>query len=100
MTREATVMNTADMLHLIGEAKRHGFNRQMNEVEPDTLDPEGVHVSYFDMPHNEDFAAVPHMRTLWYVKVRDTDEPVHGSLDIRNEEWRALHRVSLPAGRK
>jgi len=72
----ATVTNTEGMLALVMNAK--GRNRSAYEDRVHSaIDPDGIHVLSFQMLHG-DFE----LRTLWLVKIRETETPVEIWLDV------------------
>lgn len=60
-------------------------NQGLSPEGIDALDPEGTHVCYLSMVHNDD-----HLRTCWLLKTKGQVEPVHGMLDMSFEEYSGL----------
>ena len=85
------VCNTEDLRLLVKVAKRNGFNRI--PILPD-LDPDGGHVvSIVLFGHNMDQSSVFHHRCRVLCKVLDEDNPVEIMLDVRDEDFRRLHKA-------
>lgn len=61
------VADTATFLHLARNAKKHGFNRQIDvkRIEQ-AIDPEGIHVVALSLLHNDN-----EIRTQWMVKLKN-----------------------------
>jgi hypothetical protein len=102
VTEETTVMitNTAGLLALAEDAKRHGRNRQADvEKLRKTLDPTGVHLLAFYMPHDHvaGVKAEPHFRTQWKAKLRGDDVAADLWLDVSMTALqRAAFAVEVP----
>jgi len=84
------VIDTSTLLELARAAERHDFNRQLDveALEPD-LDPKGFHVMYFRMLHNDS-----EWRTMWYVKLKDREDPIDVALDVSFEDWPEVEALS------
>jgi hypothetical protein len=83
-----TISDTEGIRWLANEAVRRKFNRIPSVELLEALDPEGLHVCCFAMPHNDD-----HVRTIWLVKLEDqeADEvPPQVFLDMTWEAWNGL----------
>ena len=73
---KATVTTSSGMIALALNAK--GRNRSVYEDKLiSSIDPDGIHVMGFSFPHND-----VEMRTQWFVKIQDTDEPAEIWLDV------------------
>jgi hypothetical protein len=77
--------NKDHFLALARDAEKMGFNRQAHfENLYDMMDSNGTNIMIFSMLH-EHIAGCkvdPHMRTMWYVKLKDTMEPATVFLDM------------------
>ena len=73
---KATVTNTAGIFDLVTNAS--GRNRSVYEDKfMAAVDPQGVHVLGIQFPHND-----VEMRTQWFCKMRESDEPAQIWLDV------------------
>ena len=73
---KATVTNTTGLMHLVLNAS--GRNRCVYEDRfVQAVDPSGTHVLGTSFPHND-----VEMRTQWFCKMSNHDEPVEIWLDV------------------
>jgi len=73
---KATVTNTPGIMHLVTNAS--GRNRSVYEDRfVQSVDPAGTHVLGMQFPHND-----VEMRTQWFCKMKDSDEPTEIWLDV------------------
>lgn len=86
------VADTITLCELADEARVRDLNRQLDAETIDALDPEGIHVLFFAMPHTHRDGEVydPHFRTVWMLKVRGRREPLKATLDIMTDHFNAL----------
>jgi hypothetical protein len=78
--------NTTDLLHLNGEARRLGLNRQLDPDALDRLvDPGGWHVLSPVLVHDDD-----HVRCAVYVKLVNQEVPAMGFLDVTLDQFNGL----------
>jgi hypothetical protein len=74
--KTATVTNTPGIIHLVLNAS--GRNRSVYEDRfVQAVDPAGTHVLGMQLPHND-----VEMRTQWFCKMKDSDEPAEIWLDV------------------
>ena len=83
---KSTVTNTQGIMYLVNNAS--GRNRSVYEDQfAMHVDPEGIHILGLQMLHND-----VEMRTQWYCKMINTDEPAMIWLDV---DFDALDKVSM-----
>ena len=70
------VTNTEGLLRLARDAKGRNRSVYTNKLI-EAIDPHGAHVMVFSMVHND-----CEIRTQWYVKLKDQDEPEAIWLDV------------------
>ena len=58
------------------ELDSRGRNQGPTEKLLEDIDPDGIHVVAFQMPHND-----VEWRAAWYVKLNDIEEPVQVLMD-------------------
>lgn len=87
----ATALNTKGLAMLAGLAHMRRKNRYPSDELIEQLDPNGVHLLVFAMMHND-----VEMRTGWYVKVKDSDDPVGPvMLDMEFVDFQGLPQLEL-----
>lgn len=88
------VANTAQLLALAQKAIDHDFNRQLHiPALQDRLDPEGVHVVSFYMPHKHkqgELTDDEHLRCVWQLKCKNMALPVDAVMDVAVADFQAL----------
>lgn len=83
------VCTTKTLRVLAQHGKALGFNRQI-EV-PDDIDPDGAHLLSMRLfGHNADAATEFHHRVEFYLKRKDSMEPLVGLMDISDDDWNDL----------
>ena len=81
-------VDTAGFLALCRNAEDNKFNRQCDtELVERDIDPDGKHVLAFSMIHNDD-----HLRTQWFVKSKDSDDPVSLWLDVTFDAFNTVKK--------
>jgi hypothetical protein len=84
--------NTMALCEIADEARVRDLNRQLDKTVIDALDPEGIHVVFFSMPHHhrdgEPYEL--HFRTMWLVKLTGINEPMHVQLDVMPDQFNTL----------
>lgn len=90
--KRVKVADTISLCELADEARVRDLNRQLDAETIDALDPEGIHVLFFAMPHKHRDTEVydPHFRTVWMLKVKGRVEPMKATLDIMADQFNAL----------
>jgi hypothetical protein len=86
MTR---IMGTAKLKELNRLAVERQYNQAVSDEGLAHLDPGGVHVIAFAMPHG----GGDHLRTQVLAKVRNRGEPMRLLLDIGYDEYEQLTKV-------
>jgi hypothetical protein len=86
------VARTMMLCEYADDARTRDLNRQFDLGIIDALDPEGIHVVFFSMPHHhrdgEPYEL--HFRTGWLLKVKGTLEPVYAMLDMMPDPFNSL----------
>jgi hypothetical protein len=86
------IADTATIKRLAEKAEAKGRNRALHEIPVSELDPTGVHVCSFQMPHEHQGGRATdlHLRTMWFLKMKESDVPTRGSLDIDPSDYESL----------
>jgi hypothetical protein len=79
------IAKTDQLARINHRANELQLNRALSEYGCENLDPDGIHVMWFSMIHNDD-----HMRTCWLLKMRGTNEPVNGDIDMTFDDYESL----------
>jgi len=86
---------TDEFVRIGRDSIERGFNRLLPDEFLDSLDPDGVHILTFNMPH-EHIASQrvePHVRTMWLAKVSGQEKGVDVTLDMTLDNFNALSSV-------
>jgi hypothetical protein len=89
--------NKDHFIALARDAQRQEFNRQVNVDRCiDDMDNDGINLIWFSMIHEHKAGVLvdPHMRTIWYVKLKNTMEPAQLALDMTMENFYALPQLN------
>lgn len=78
---------TLEMLNLLAHKKK--LKRKLSSAFIDNVDPEGRHVVAFSFIHND-----TDVRMTLAVKMKDTDLPVHATLDTPVDKFMELQRFT------
>ena len=82
-----TVCNTSQVIKLAKDSK--GRNRSIDpEFLKEQLNPDGIHLVVFQMVHND-----VELRTMFYLCVNDSSEPVEQLIDHSFEVWENNHTI-------
>jgi hypothetical protein len=98
---DVKVADTTTITLLNEKAITLGRNQSL---DPDALrkllDPDGVHVCEFTMLHEHQGGRPtnPHMRTRWLLKVKGSDLPQAGLIDIEMEDFDRLNEADEALG--
>lgn len=78
------IASTTQLRSLAQAAEDMDLNQYPSERLWQDIDPEGVHVLSGLLPHSD------HYRSMWLVKLRDTDEPARVLVDTTHELLQTL----------
>lgn len=94
MEEDRRVCNTDDLIALAFRSRDFARSVDRNGLA-EILDPDGVHLlAMLLWGHNMDKAnAILHHRVRVYCKVKGSDEPTEFQMDIRDDDWKKLHRA-------
>lgn len=94
MATKIKVLGTPLLQVINDESIRLKKNRTLDpRVADELVDPTGIHLVIFSMVHND-----KEIRTQLMLKMKGSDEPRRGWLDMSFERFRDLPEVEVPIG--
>lgn len=86
------IADTPTLIRLNQKAIELERNRAFSDSAAELLDPEGVHVCSFSVPHEHAGGqkVEPHVRTMWLCAVRTEEDPITLFVDIESDDFEAL----------
>lgn len=85
----AKIADTPTIVKLNNAAKRAHKNRYLSTEGVSRLDPDGTHVEFFSMVHND-----VELRIGWLLKLVGRDEPFQAFIDMSFKDYNALEDMS------
>jgi len=91
------IMDSAELLFINNRSARKGYNATLSSDGLDAIDPDGIHVITMTMIHEHAGGAKvePHVRAMVLLKVKDSDVPRLGRLDMTFEWFNSLREVTV-----
>ena len=90
-------MDTLTLAELNQRAVAAGYNRALTDEFIATLDPDGIHLVHWALPHEhaQGVRVEPHWRLMLFAKTagQDADHPAEVILDVSDADYRALPEV-------
>lgn len=91
MTKTVKILDTERLKRLNAAAVRAERNRALSDACLARLDPNGVHLIAFSMPHND-----VEVRAFLMMKASGTINPMEAFLDMSFEDYAAIPTRTVP----
>jgi len=84
---KATITSTRGIMHLAANANGREQSVEIDRIK-ESIDPDGKHMLYQSSPLEPGI-----LRTQWYIRLRDSDDPVPIWMDIDDKAFKEVRTI-------